>query len=68
MRGRLTLVDVDSGALHQFDVYGEVEAGWLPPHDGWEHFELLGRPVFTSDWEMVLQPEFGPACRFTVPR
>jgi hypothetical protein len=66
-RGRLTFVDVDSGSLHQVDVFGEVEMGWVPPHDIWERFELLGKPRFTSDGGVVLSPEFGAPSRVTVP-
>jgi hypothetical protein len=63
-RGRLTLVEVDSGSVRQFDAFGEVESGWMPSHDGWEHFELLGKPRFTASDEVVLEPEFGEPCRF----
>jgi len=67
-RGRVTLVDVDLGSLHQFDVFGEVDEGWRPPHDGWEHFELLGKPSFVSHTEIEVSPEFGKQCRITVHR
>jgi WD40 repeat protein len=67
-RGRLTLIDVDSGSVHHRDVIGQVERGWIPPHDDWEHFELLGKPRFTSADEVVLSPSFGRPCRLTVPR
>lgn len=66
-RGCVTIVDIDSGSLHQLDVFGEVKGGWIPPHEGWEHFELLGRPYFTSVNEIVLSPEFGDSYRLTVP-
>jgi hypothetical protein len=66
-RGRLTLLEVDSGSVHHFDAVGEVEAGWQPPHDGWEHFELLGKPRFVSNDEIELEPEFGEPCRFLRP-
>ncbi len=65
-RGRVSVVDVDSGEVRQFDLFGEVERGWLPPHDGWEHFELLGKPRFVSRDEIVVSPEFGDACRLTI--
>jgi hypothetical protein len=66
-RGRLTLVEVDSGSVEHFDAFGEVEKGWVPQHDAWEHFELLGRPRFVSGDEVVLEPEFGEPCRFLIP-
>mgnify|MGYP003536503510 CR=1 FL=1 len=37
-------------------MFGEVEKGWVPPHDVWERFELLGKPRFTSDGEVLLSP------------
>jgi len=66
-RGRLTLLEVDSGLVHQLDAFGDVEKGWVPPHDGWEHFELLGKPRFVSRDEIVLTPEYGEPCRFFRP-
>ena len=66
-RGRLTLVEVDSDAVHQFDAFAEVDEGWQPPHEGWEHFELLGKPRFVSNDEILLEPEFGERCRFFRP-
>jgi hypothetical protein len=66
-RGRLTLLEVDSGSVHQFDAFGEVEADWSPPHDVWERFELLGKPRFVSNDEILLEPEFGEPCRFLRP-
>jgi hypothetical protein len=66
-RGRVTIVDVDARSLRQLDVLGEVQAGWIPPHEGWEHFELLGKPRFTSENEIVLSPEFGDTYHLTVP-
>jgi hypothetical protein len=66
-RGRLTLVEVDSGSVLQFDAFAEVAADWLPPHDVWERFELLGKPRFVSSGEVVLEPEFGEPCTFLTP-
>jgi hypothetical protein len=66
-RGRITFVEVDSGSHHQVDVFGKVEKGWVPPHDVWERFELLGKPRFTSDREVLVSPEFGAPSRVTVP-
>ena len=67
-RGRLTLIDVASGLVRRFDVEGEVPTGWIPPHDGWEDFALLGKPRFTSPDEVLLTPKFGDPCRFTLAR
>jgi hypothetical protein len=67
-RGRLTVLDVASGFLRHFDVEDEVEKGWIPPHETWEEFELLGKPRFTSDNEILLSPKFGKPRRFIVPR
>lgn len=67
-RGRLTLIDVASGLLHQFDVEDEVAQGWIPPHDGWEEFALLGKPRFASADEIVLSPKLGKEYRFAVPQ
>ena len=66
-RGRVTMVDVDSGSAHHVDVFGEIEGGWIPPHDGWEHFELLGKPRFLSAHEVIVTPEFGPPIRCPLP-
>jgi hypothetical protein len=66
-RGRLTLIEVDSGSVDQLDAFGDVEEGWVPPHDTWELFELLGKPRFVSSDEIVLTPEFGAPCRFLTP-
>jgi hypothetical protein len=66
-RGRLTLVEVDSGSVEHFEMFGDVEQGWIPPHEEWEHFELLGKPRFVSNDEIVLEPEFGESCRFLRP-
>jgi hypothetical protein len=66
-RGRLTLVEVDAGSVEQFDVFEDVDEGWRPPHDGWEHFELLGKPRFVSNAEIVLEPEFGEPSRVFRP-
>jgi hypothetical protein len=67
-RGRLTVLDVDSGSRRHFVVEGEVEGGWIPPHDGWEEFELLGKPRFASADEILLSPKFGEPRRFVVSR
>ena len=66
-RGRVTVVDVDSRAVDHVDVSGEVEEGWIPPHDSWEHFELLGKPRFLSRHEVIVTPEFGPPTRCSLP-
>ncbi|HEX2069798.1 MAG TPA: hypothetical protein VHH54_06300, partial [Actinomycetota bacterium] len=66
-RGRLTLINVDTGFLQQRDVFGEVEKGWVPPHETWEEFQLLGKPQFTSEREVVLTPQFGKPHAFAVP-
>src|SRR5215204_259254 len=64
---RVTVVDFDSGSVQQVDVFGEVEEGWIPPHEGWEHFELLGQPRFVSEHEVLVSPEFGPPIRCELP-
>ena len=61
------MVDFDSGSVQQVDVFGEVEEGWIPPHEGWEHFELLGQPRFVSEHEVLVSPEFGPPIRCELP-
>ena len=66
-RGRVTAIEIDSGSLRQVDVFAEVAEGWVPPHDGWEHFELLGRPRFISGDELLLTPEFGPPVECVLP-
>ena len=58
-RGRVVVIDVDSGSIAHVDVYGDVEEGWKPTHETWEAFALLGRPHFSSSNEIVLTPEFG---------
>jgi hypothetical protein len=63
LRGRVIVVDFDSGSVREVEVFGEVDEGWIPPHDGWEHFELLGKPRFVSDHEVLVTPEFGSPIR-----
>jgi hypothetical protein len=67
IRGRVIVVDFDSGSVREVDVFGEVEEGWIPPHDGWEHFELLGKPRFVSEYDVLVTPEFGPSIRCELP-
>jgi hypothetical protein len=66
-RGRVTAIEIDSGSVRQVDVFGEVEEGWVPPHDGWEHFELLGKPRFVARDEVLLTPEFGASIKCALP-
>ena len=67
LRGRVVVVDFDSGSAREVELLGEVEAGWIPPHDGWEHFELLGKPRFVSDHDVLVTPEFGAPVRCELP-
>ena len=67
-RGRVTLVDVDLGSLHQFDVFGEVDEVGAHRTTAGSIFELLGKPSFVSHTEIEVSPEFGKQCRITVHR
>jgi hypothetical protein len=66
-RGRVTAIEIDSGSVRQADVFGDVEEGWVPPHDSWEHFELLGKPRFVSGDDVLVTPEFGPPVKCPLP-
>jgi hypothetical protein len=65
-RGRVTAIEIDSRSVRHVDVFGQVDEGWIPPHDGWEHFELLGKPRFISGDEVLVTPEFGPPVQLSV--
>jgi hypothetical protein len=60
------VIDVDSGAARQIDVFGEVDKGWVPPNEVWEQFELLGKPHFTSTDAILLEPYFGEPSRLVL--
>jgi hypothetical protein len=66
-RGRVTAIEIDSGSVRQVDVFGEVAEGWVPPHESWEHFELLGKPRFISGDELLVTPEFGQPVELVLP-
>jgi hypothetical protein len=62
-RGRLTVVDVGTGAPHHYpisdDPPGAVE------DDEAERYELLGKPLFETPDQVVLSPAFGRTHRIT---
>ena len=58
-RGRVTIIEVESGEVRHAAVHAEVAVGFSPPEEREERYELLGRPEFTSPTEIVLRPEFG---------
>ena len=63
-RGRLTVVDVATGAPHQYPVSDDPPEG-VDDSEAERH-ELLGPPLFVGPDQVVLSPAFGREHRITI--
>jgi hypothetical protein len=64
-RGRLTVVDVATGAPHHYPVSDDPPESTVDDGES-ERYELLGSPRFVAEEQVVLTPMFGREQRITI--